>query len=99
MKHVLHTALICVVILPVLSTRAAIVYSQQVGADTFVSSGQPTSNFGSMGAMEISAPTTAQPRTEMTLVRFDTSAMQAAFNSDFGAGNWAVTSISLTFFS
>jgi hypothetical protein len=99
MKHVLHTALICVVILPVLSTRAAIVYSQQVGADTFVSSGQPTSNFGSMGAMEIAAPTTAQPRTEMTLVRFDTSAMQAAFNSDFGAGNWAVTSISLTFFS
>ena len=35
----------------------------------------------------------------MTLCRFDTSALQAAFDLDYGAGNWAVTSVSLTFFS
>ena len=98
MKHLLPTALIGVVILPALTTRASI-YSQPVGADTFVSSGQPDGNFGGLGAMEIAAATAAQPRTEMTLFRFDTSALQAAFDSDYGAANWVVTSVSLTFFS
>ena len=73
--------------------------SQVAGADTFVSSGQPTSNFGTLGAMEIAAPTTAQPRTENTLLLFDTSALRAGFDSDFGAGNWMVTSVSLTLHS
>jgi len=98
MKHILHAALICVVFLPALTTRAAI-HSQQVGADTFVSSGQPNINFGNQGAMEIAAPTAAQPRTQMTLFRFDTSALQTAFDLDYGAGDWVVTSVSLTFFS
>jgi hypothetical protein len=98
MKPILPAALICVVILPALTTRASI-YSQQVGADAFVSSGQPDLNFGTQGAMEIAAATPAQPRTEMTLCRFDTSALQAAFDSDYGAANWVVTSVSLTFFS
>jgi hypothetical protein len=73
--------------------------SQVAGANTFVSSGQPTSNFGTLGAMQIAAPTTAQPRTEETLLLFDTSALRAGFDSDFGAGNWTVTSVYLTFFS
>jgi len=69
------------------------------GADTFVSSGQPDANFGPLGAMEIAAPTAAQPRTENTLLLFDASALRTGFDSTFGAGNWAVTSVSLTFFS
>ena len=98
MKHLLHAALIGVAIFSAPAARAT-THSQQVGADTFVSSGQPNSNFGGLGAMEIAAPTAAQPRTEMTLLRFDTAALQAAFDSDYGAGNWEVTSISLTLFS
>jgi hypothetical protein len=74
-------------------------YSQRVGADTFVSSGQPGVNFGTLGAMEIAAPTSVQPRTEMALLRFDTSAMQASFNADYGLGNWVVTGITLSLFS
>ena len=52
-----------------------------------------------LGAMEIAAPTGAQSRTEEALLQFDTSAIESGFNSDFGAGNWAVTSVTLKLFS
>jgi hypothetical protein len=74
-------------------------YSQQVEADTFVSSGDPNSNFGLLGALEIAAPTAAQPRTQMSLLRFDTSGLRANFDADYGAGNWVVTGVTLTLFS
>src|SRR5262245_52780498 len=98
MKHVLRAGLFCAAIFPALATRAA-VYTQPAGADTFVSSGQPAVNFGTQGAMEIAAPTAAQPRSEMTLMRFDAAALLAAINSDYGPGNWVVTSVSLSLFS
>jgi hypothetical protein len=99
MKYPLHAWLVCVFLLPATLMAQSSTYSVAVGADTFVSSGQPNANFGTLGAMEIAAPTVAQPRTEMTLLRFDTSAMQAGFNADYGAGNWAVTGVSLSLFS
>jgi hypothetical protein len=74
-------------------------FSQQVEADTFVSSGQPDINFGLQGGMEIAAPTIAQPRTEKTLLRFSTAAMQTAFDADYGPGNWTVTGVTLSLFS
>jgi len=98
MKRFSPAVLICAAFLPALEIRAS-TYSQMVGADTFVSSGAPTANFGALGAMEIASPTAAQPRTEMTLMRFDTSAILAAIDSEFGPGNWIVTSVSLSLFS
>jgi hypothetical protein len=74
-------------------------YNQKVEADTFVSSGQPTVNFGALGAMEIATPTAAQPRTEETLLRFNATAMQTQFDVDYGAGNWVVTGVTLSLFS
>jgi hypothetical protein len=74
-------------------------YSQRVEADTFVSSGDPNSNFGLLGAVEIAAPTITQSRTQMTLLRFDTSGLRANFDADYGAGNWAVTGVTLTLHS
>lgn len=74
-------------------------YTQLVGADTFVSSGATNVNFGTVGAMEIAAPTAAQPRTLLTLLRFDTSGLQASFDADYGSGNWVVTGITLSLFS
>ncbi len=74
-------------------------YTQQVEADTFVSSGEPDSNFGTQGAMEIAAPTMAQPRTEKTLLRFSTTPMRDAFDAAYGPGNWAVTGVTLSLFS
>ena len=49
--------------------------------------------------MEIAGPTLAQPRTQKTLLRFNTAAMHAAFDADYGAGNWAVTGVTLSLFS
>ncbi len=99
MKYPFSLPLICVLIFPATIVAQSTTYNQIVGADTFVSSGQPTVNFGSLGAMEIAAPTSAQVRTEMSLMRFDASAMQAAFNTDYGAGNWMVAGVTLSLFS
>jgi hypothetical protein len=94
----LKLTLLLAAVLPA-SLHAQTTLSQLVQADTYVSSGQPNQNFGTMGAMEIAAPTAAQNRTEETLQRFDTSALEAAFNTEYGVGDWTVTSVSLKLFS
>jgi hypothetical protein len=73
--------------------------SPVVDANTYVSSGQPTTSFSGKGAMEIAGPTTAQNNTEESLVQFNTATIQSDFNTDYGAGNWAVTAVTLTLFS
>jgi hypothetical protein len=91
--------LACLVTLPATLLAQFTTFSQQVGADTFVSSGEPNSNFGIQAGMEIAGPTLAQPRTQKTLLRFSTAAMQAAFDADYGPGNWVVTGVTLSLFS
>jgi hypothetical protein len=81
------------------SLRAQTTLSQVVDMNTYVSSGQPTQNFGTMGAMEIAVPTAAQNRTEESLIQFNTATLQSGFNADYGAGNWAVTAVTLTLYS
>jgi hypothetical protein len=99
MEKISCLALALIASWPMKATGQSTTYSQEVQADTFVSSGEPNVNFGLRGAMEIAAPTAAQPRTQIALLRFDTSALQAAFDTDYGAGNWTVTSVTLTLFS
>jgi hypothetical protein len=91
--------LACSVNLPASLRAQFTTFSQQVGADTFVSSGEPDSNFGIQAGMEIAGPTLAQPRTQKTLLRFNTDAMHVAFDADYGAGNWVVTGVTLSLFS
>jgi len=91
--------LACLVTSPTTLRAQFTTFSQQVGADTFVSSGEPNSNFGIQAGMEIAGPTLAQPRTQKTLLRFDTVAMHAAFDADYGQGNWVVTGVTLSLFS
>jgi hypothetical protein len=98
-KNIFRTTLAFLIALPVMVTAQSITYSVVVVADTFVSSGHPNDNFGTLGGMEIAGPTPSQPRTQMALLRFDTSALQAAFDADFGAGNWTASSVSLTLVS
>jgi len=99
MKPTLLFALVCLPFLPATMMSQSSTYNQVVGANTFVSSGQPTANFGTLGAMEIAAPTTAQARTEETLLGFDTTAMQSSFNATYGSGGWVVTDVTLSLFS
>lgn len=95
MKQTLY-ALVWLAIFSGTLRAQASTYSQPVGADTFVSTGATNSNFGSLGAMQIAAPTAAQPRTLLTLLSFDTSGLRDSFDADFGANNWTVTSVTLT---
>lgn len=99
MNCLFYPALAGLLVSPATLLAQTSTFSQQVGADTYVSSGQPNVNFGSQGAMEIAVPTAAQPRTQIALLRFDTAAMQASFNTDYGVGNWAVTGVTLSLFS
>lgn len=95
----LKYALLLAAGLPAAVSATPVTVSQKVEADTYVSSGQPTVNFGSMGAMMIAVPTAAQARTEESLIRFNTAAIKTAFDADYGAGNWTITSITLSLFS
>lgn len=99
MKLKLLNPLVCLTILPSALFAQSSTYSQKVGANTFVSSGSPTANFGTLGAMEIAAPTAAQNRTEISLLEFNTLAMQSSFNSSYGIGDWVVTGVTLSLFS
>jgi hypothetical protein len=95
----LYALLACLVSCPATLLAQITNYSQQVEADTFVSSGEPDANFGLQGGMEIAAPTIAQPRTQESLLRFSTAEMRSAFDGDYGPGNWVVTSVTLSLFS
>ncbi len=95
----LHLSVLCAAALPVSLFAGSTTLSELVTANTYVSSGQPNMNFGTLGAMEIAAPTTAQNRTEETLLGFDTASFESAFNAEYGDGNWAVTSVTLEMFS
>ncbi len=97
--HLKVALLLLTAIFPASLPATPATISQVVQADTFVSSGQPTSNFGTQGAMEIAVPTAAQNRTQESLIRFNTSAIQSGFNSDYGVGNWTITAITLTLYS
>jgi hypothetical protein len=44
-------------------------------------------------------PTSAQNRTEESLIQFNTATLESDFNADYGAGNWAVTGVTLTLYS
>jgi hypothetical protein len=102
MKHsltfnqTLKLAILLTAALPASLSAQSTTLSQTVSLNTFVSSGQPTVNFGTMGAMEIAAPTAAQSRTEESLIQFNTATLQSEFNADYGAGNWAVTAVTLS---
>ena len=80
-----------------LGARADVVNLNPV-ADAFVSSAQPTGNFGGAGALSVAAPGLAQGEFQ-TVVRFDTVPALAAFNSSYGIGNWLITDIRLTWTS
>lgn len=62
--------------------------------DTFVSSTNPSSNYGSAGALGVSAAGLAKGEFQI-LMMFDLSLAKAQFDANFGAGFWFVDSINL----
>jgi hypothetical protein len=67
-------------------------------ADTFVTTG-PTANlsnnnYGGAGALSIAAPNLSQGEFQSVL-QFNLSSVKAAFDTQFGVGQWSIQSISL----
>jgi hypothetical protein len=73
--------------------------STQTVADTFVTNG-PTNNlggnnYGGAGALMVAGSGLGKGEFD-SAIRFDTSSVKTAFDTDFGAGNWHITSMTLT---
>jgi hypothetical protein len=80
----------CLIVAPALGAIA----TMNPVADTFVSSANPSGNFGGAGALEVSAPNL--PKGEFqSLMKFDTSAAKSSFDAAFGVGQWQVQSVTL----
>ena len=63
-------------------------------ADAFVRAVAADSNFGGAGAVVIAPPALSNGE-HQGLMRFDLAPVKSAFDAQFGAGNWSVTSASL----
>src|ERR1051326_315288 len=63
-------------------------------ADAFVDSAIPGGNFGGGGGLAVAAPGLPQGEFQ-SVMRFDAGPAVAALNASFGAGNWAIQSVSL----
>jgi hypothetical protein len=86
------------VILLTLPLHAA-TFTLNPAADAFVTSGPSDNlsgnNYGGAGALSIAAP--GLPKGEFqSVLQFDLSSAVASFNTQFGAGQWSIQSISLS---
>ncbi len=63
-------------------------------SDAFVSSANPTNNYGGAGALEVSAAGLAKGEFQ-SLMQFDLSSAKTSFDGTFGVGQWVVQSLSL----
>lgn len=97
MKYVVKTVL---AVITAFTTSVGIAQpfsvSVQPIADAFVTSGGSlsSSNFGGAGSLAIAAP--GLPEGEFqSVLKFDLSSAQSAFNAQFGAGQWMIQSVTL----
>lgn len=63
-------------------------------ADTFVKAGASNTNYGALGALEISGSGAAKG-VFASVLRFDLASAQSNFDATYGAGLWAVQSVTL----
>ena len=80
-------------------TAQAATFTLNPSADAFVTTG-PTANltgnnYGGAGALSVAAPGLASGEFQSVL-RFDLSGAKTSFNSQFGAGQWSIQSITLS---
>lgn len=89
---------VVVVWVSVCSGQSGLFTSQPI-ADAFVTPGATgslsSSNFGAAGSLAIAAGDLPQGQFQ-SVIKYDLSGDLNAFNTEFGAGNWTVQSVSLT---
>ena len=82
------------VVLSLTLTAPAATFSLNPTQDTFVSSANPTSNYGGAGALAVSGAALAQGEFD-SLLQFNFAAAKASFDTAFGAGQWAIDGMAL----
>src|SRR5262245_43438407 len=80
----------CVAVVP----AAAATVNLNPTADAYVTAANPANNYGGAGALASSTSGLAKAEFQSVL-RFDLASAKTTFDATFGAGQWAVQSISL----
>lgn len=75
--------------------RTAVYTIPTTTADAFLSGANPTLNFGGAGTLAI-APASSPKGEFDSVVMFNTASAVSQFNSTYGAGNWAITGVTLS---
>jgi hypothetical protein len=96
-------ALLCALLASELITRAQVTYIGSDYADAFLATGSSNNpegsdltnlNFGAAGTLVV-APSTSAKGEFQSVLKFSLSNAMSLFNTNFGAGNWIITNISL----
>jgi hypothetical protein len=64
-------------------------------ADAFLSAANPTLNFGSAGTLAIAPASSAKGEFD-SVILFNTASAVSQFNTNYGAGNWIITGLTLS---
>lgn len=78
----------------------AALFTNTVSIDAFVRSNAPTANYGAAGSLNVSGAEATNGLGIVngiadSFIQFNTSALMAGLNSQFGPGNWAINGVSL----
>lgn len=92
MRRAASTALLALV--ATATTAAGATFHLGATADAFISSANPTSNYGGAGALAVAAPGLAKGEF-LSLIKFDFAAAKSSFDTTYGVGGWSVTAIAL----
>jgi hypothetical protein len=93
--HVPLQIVLCAMIpASLVSTASAVSISLVPVADAFVSSANPSDNYGGAGAVAVSAP--GLPKGEFqSVLKFNLSSAKTSFDAALGAGHWTLQSVAL----
>ncbi|HWC60030.1 MAG TPA: hypothetical protein VHC44_10085 [Verrucomicrobiae bacterium] len=78
----------------------AALFTNNVSIDAFVRSNAPTLNYGAAGSLTVSGTTATNGLGTVngiadSFIRFNTAALVASLNSQFGPGNWVINGVAL----
>jgi hypothetical protein len=80
---------------------AQIIVTNTPVSDAFVTSMHPTNNYGAAGALSVSGPIATNTMGQQeglldSFLQFNVTNVVNSFNASFGAGQWAISSVTLT---
>ena len=92
----------CLWLASMVAAPAQLTLTNAPTADAFVSSADPTHNFGSAGALSVSGLIATNAAGQQkgaldSLLQFNLASTTAAFDAFFGAGQWSITHVTLAF--